>query len=724
MEMCKIKSRNVGNKMKNKTSLYVPMAIVALLLMQADSLYAIWPQQAQLTASDGAILDMFGCSVSISGDYAIVGACYDDDKGTDSGSAYIFKYDGATWSQQAKLTASDGAAEDHFGCSVSISGDYAIVGANYDDDKGDASGSAYIFKRNGAIWNQQAKLTASDGAALDYFGGSVSISGDYAIIGASGDDDTGYDNGSAYIFKYDGTTWVQQARLTASDGAILDIFGCSVSISGDYAIIGASGDDDKGDGSGSAYIFKRDGATWSQQQKLTASDAAAGDYFGDSVSISGDYAIVGADCDDDKGAESGSAYIFKRDGATWSQQAKLTASDGAAKDYFGCSVSISGDYAIIGAHQDDDKGTDSGSAYIFKRGTTWSQQDKLTASNGAAGDCFGYSVSISGDYAIVGAFCDDDKGADSGSAYIFKYDGTTWSHQQKLTASDGATGDDFGYSVSISGDYAIIGAYLDDDKGADSGSAYIFKYDGATWVQQAKLTASHGAANDQFGCSVSINGDYAIVGVQGDNYEGSAYIFKRDGTTWSEQAILSAADGATSDLFGCSVSISGDYAIIGASGDDDKGGSSGSAYIFKYDGATWSQQAKWIASDGATGDLFGISVSISGDYAVVGAYGDDDKGSNSGSAYMFKRDGATWSQQAKWSASDGTSGDRFGISVSISDDYAVVGAHFDDDKGSDSGSAYMFGKTLCPSADLNGDCIVDFKDIAIIASQWVQGTNP
>ena len=214
---------------------------------------------------------------------------------------------------------------------------------------------------------------------------------------------------------------------------------------------------------------------------------------------------------------------------------------------------------------------------------TVTERQKLLASDGAANDQFGYSVSISGDYAIVGAYADDDKGSNSGSAYVFKRDGTNWSEQQKLTASDGAASDLFGRSVSISGDYAIVGADYDDDNGSYSGSAYIFKWDGSNWVQQQKLIASDGAANDYFGYSVSISGDYAIVGAYvDDGSKGSAYIFKRNGTSWSQQAKLLASDGATSDLFGCSVSISGDHAIVGAYQNDDEGTDSGSAYAFRF----------------------------------------------------------------------------------------------------------------------------------------------
>ena len=373
---------------------------------------------AKLTASDGAADDRFGWSVAISGDYAIVGAYLDDDKGSNSGSAYVFERIAGTWTQVAKLTASDGAAGDQFGISVSISGDYAIVGAYGDDDKGSASGSAYVFERIAGTWTQAAKLTANDGAASDFFGYSVAISGSYAIIGAYQDDDLGGDSGSAYVFERIAGTWTQVAKLTASDGAASDYFGYSVAISGSYAIVGAYLDDDNGSGSGSAYVFERISGTWTQVAKLTATDGASGDQFGWSVAISGDYAIVGARLDD---SSQGSAYVFERASGTWTQAAKLTASDGAASDYFGHSVAISGDYAIIGAYQDDDLGGDSGSAYVFERiAGTWTQVAKLTASDGAASDYFGYSVAISGSYAIVGAFQDDDLGSNSGSAYVFE----------------------------------------------------------------------------------------------------------------------------------------------------------------------------------------------------------------------------------------------------------------------------------------------------------------
>ena len=372
---------------------------------------------------------------------------------------------------QQKLLASDGAEGDYFGYSVSVNGDYAIAGTGTHVDDENESGSAYIFKRNGLAWTQQAKLTDPDSNAFDYFGYSVSISGDYAIVGAFRSDVGGVKCGSAYIYKRSGSSWTQQAKLTASDCNAYESFGYSVSIDGDYAIVGASGDDDYGPGSGSAYIFVREGSTWSQIAKLTASDGNTSDNFGNSVCIKGDLAIIGADLDDDKGTNSGSAYMFARDGQNWYEQAKLTATDGASSDYFGRSVSVSGDYAIVGATASD------GSAYIFEwDGISWNPQAKLTPKYAAASDSFGHSVSIDGDVAVVGSPGDADAGAGTGSAYIFTRNGTTWGQQRKLTAYDGNEGDYFGCSVFISDNYIIAGACGDDDNGKESGSAYIFEY--------------------------------------------------------------------------------------------------------------------------------------------------------------------------------------------------------------------------------------------------------
>jgi prepilin-type N-terminal cleavage/methylation domain-containing protein len=374
----------------------------------------------------------------------------------------------------AKLLAADGAASDNFGYAVAIDGDTVVVGADGDDDKGTNSGSAYVFTRTGATWTQQAKLVPADGDVSDWFGYAVAVDGDTVVVGAHGDDDKGTYSGSAYVFVRTGGTWTQQAKLVPADGTEGDWFGVSVAVDGDTVVVGAYGDDDKGADSGSVYVFTRTGATWTQQAKLLAADGAAYDYFGYAVAVDADTVVVGARYDDDKGADSGSVYVFTRTGRTWTQQAKLTAADGTAGDYFGEAVAVDADTIVVGAYYDDDKGDNSGSAYVFVRtGGTWTQQAKLTAPDGTAGDYFGWAVAVDGDTVVVGAYGDDDKGDNSGSAYVFVRTGATWTQQAKLTAPDGTAGDWFGWAVAVDGGTVVVGAHLDDDKGTDSGSVWV-----------------------------------------------------------------------------------------------------------------------------------------------------------------------------------------------------------------------------------------------------------
>ena len=215
----------------------------------------------------------------------------------------------------------------------------------------------------------------------------------------------------------------------------------------------------------------------------------------------------------------------------------------------------------------------------------WTETQKILADDGATLDCFGASVSVDGDTALIGAYWDDDNGVDSGSVYVFTRTGSTWTQQTKLLASDGAAGDAFGYTVSLDGDTALIAASLDDDNGESSGSAYVFTRTGTTWTEQAKLLPLDGVAGDNL-CWVSLNGDTALLGVPGDDdngeHTGSAYVFTRTETTWTQEAKLLAADGAAQDWFGYGVSIDGDTALIGSELDDDSGTDSGSAYICSF----------------------------------------------------------------------------------------------------------------------------------------------
>ena len=436
------------------------------------------------------------------------------------------------------------------------------------------------------------------------------------------------------------------------------------------------------------------------------------------------------------------------------QTIKLTASDGLANDQFGNAVALSNLAGLAGAQPDiavvglryDDIGTtaDRGSANIYKLNSSgvWAFEAKLTAADGVAGDAFGYSVAIFGNTVVVGAPFDDIALADQGSAYIFQRNTAgAWTQVVKVIPADPSASDAFGYSVAITntavttsnfGDLVIVGS-PNDDIGLiqNQGSAYVFKRaTSGTWAQESKfvITGTDAAAEEDFGWAVSIYGDRALVSAPFDDIgtvlnRGSAYTFKR-GTTgiWTFEAKLVASDGAADDYFGYSVCLFNDQAIASAPYDDIASAADrGSAYIFQLSGAaTWTQEAKIVGSDGLASDFFGASVALQGNLAIASAPNDDATAqggsatfTNIGSAYLFTQTGtSTWTQEARFTSTDGLSDKFFGISACIYGQNALIGAN-GDDIGSplkaDQGSAYIFN--LKP-IDCNNNGIPDAEDIA------------
>jgi len=273
--------------------------------------------------------------------------------------------------------------------------------------------------------DEVTKLLANDGESSDYLGYSVDVNGDTAVIGSYGDDDLGSQSGSAYVYTRDSAgVWSLQQKLTASDGVSDDRFGWTVSLDGDTAVIGTESWDFFAPPPGAAYVFTRDTAgVWSEQQKLTAFDGEAGDHFGESLTLNGDTIVVGAYGDDDMGTDAGAAYIYTRDSAgLWNLQQKITASSGTSDDWFGRSLDLDGDTTVIGAWGYDYHGTivQSGHVYVFTRDTAgvWTEQQELTPGVNVDYDWYGRSVTVSGDTVVVGAYGDDDNGTDAGSAYV------------------------------------------------------------------------------------------------------------------------------------------------------------------------------------------------------------------------------------------------------------------------------------------------------------------
>ena len=450
----------------------------------------------------------------------------------------------ATIAQQAYLKASNTGAGDWFGWSMAVSGDTVVVTAfeeassatgvngNQNDNSALRSGAAYIFVHDGTNWIQQAYLKASNTGAGDWFGWSAAISGDTVVIGApteasnaTGVNGNQADNslnwaGAAYVFVRSGTNWSQQAYLKASNTGANDVFGFSVDVSGDTIVVGGWGEASNATGvngnqsnnsipnSGAAYVFVRSGTNWSQQAYLKASNAGAADFFGWALALSGDSLVVVANGEasnatgvngnqsDNSAVNSGAAYVFVRNGTNWSQQAYLKPSNPGSGDNFGMSTAISGDTLIVGAWQEDSNATgvnanqtnnfatDSGAAYVFVRsGTNWSQQAYLKASNTGAGDTFGLSVGVSGDTAVVGA---------------------TFYHHL-----NGTGGGEDSNATGVNGDQ-------NNNSAPDSGAVYAFVREGTNWTQQGYIKASNTGAGDYFGRSVVVSGARLFVGAPGE----------------------------------------------------------------------------------------------------------------------------------------------------------------------------------------------------------------
>ena len=423
--------------------------------------------------------------------------------------------------ENQELLNSDGDSLDTFGRSVAISGKVAIIGAAWDGENGTFAGSAYIFRHDGVDWVEEVKLLPSDGAAYHQFGWSVDISGTTAVIGAPVDNLQSSDLPRAYVFRRTGLgAWVEDAILMASDAQTFTKFGQAVANSGSVAIVGAPEDsNENGAAAGAVYHFRASGGVWSEFEKVIASDGQQFDFYGESVALAGRRVVVGSTQRNPIDPGRGAAYVYvNHTTAGLVEEAILTASDGEDDDEFGGAVAIqdglsfsniasSISYILVGAVEDAPNGPGSGSAYVFSKrpGFPWTQQRKLVPFDGADGDQFGWSVAITPDAAMVGAIHDDDNGSNSGSAYIFIHSNTAhnpWSVQTKLLPTDGQGNDLFGISASIGGIRGIVGAVGHGDNGFLSGAAYA-----VNGLANCNINSSLDACDIQEGTSQDVNGN-------------------------------------------------------------------------------------------------------------------------------------------------------------------------------------------------------------------------
>ncbi len=722
-------------------------------VFERDVFSNTWSQTAKIVAFDRATGDYFGSSVDIYGDYIVVGApSEDEDAGggntlSGAGSVYIFKRSGANWNFTTKLVHSDRDASDGFGAELSLFANKLIVGVSGQDldasggNSLTSAGAAYIFERDGLDnWSEMQKLVASERKSSDFFGASVSISDSFAVVGASGEDEdasggnTLSSAGALYTFKLSASNvWSQTQKLVASDRAAFDVLGKSVKIEGDWILAGVPFEDHDTSGlnqlssSGSVYVFNKDilGA-WSETQKLVASDRAINDNYGFPVAISGAYLFSAAKLEDEDEndantkTDAGSVYILGRCGTAFS-----FINETACNFY----ISPSGKKFNTNGIYEDTVTTQLGCDSIITI-TLDILNNTFSPSPITVSSCYQYTWPLNGlTYTTSGTYktaLTNSMGCDS----IITLDLTITSDEipfEQITSfSDSTAYDYLGSSVAIDGEFMVAGAPGEDQdvngnntiNGA--GSAFMYQK-GLTgeWEFAQKIVASDRAANDEFGTSVDIHGDYMIVGVPFEDHDeaggsfmtsaGSAYIFEKDGSgNWSQVQKIVSADRAINDQFGISVAIYGNYAFVGATGQgyDENGGNflslAGAAYIFERDGGgNWTQIKKVVATDRVNNDNFGGAIDVYKDYAIISAAGQgyDENGGNlvfgAGAVYAYKFD-SEWREFQKIVSSERFFGDAFGTSVSIAGNYFVASARGQDrdENGGNflslAGAAYIF----------------------------------
>jgi len=661
------------------------------------------PYSATLTgqqlANSGAVSDdQFGYAAALFGDQLAVSAPAADGSVADIGRVHFFSNNGSAWVETQVLDP-DGLPPgvmgvlqfQRFGHAVDLNGSIAVIGVP--EDTGaipEKAGRVLIYERDRGVLTYKQKLEDTILAEFNEFGHTLALDGKLLAVSSRFHSPSAAGSGAVTMCERGIEDWTCRQRLTASDAIAGEDFGGSLALQGNTLIVGAPTGLTAEAGtaaSGTTYAFQFALGAWTQQQKRSAPDSALGDRFGSAVGLYADMMVVGVPADDDNLMDSGAVFSFRVLPAT---EIKLTAFDPTTDARFGVQVAVSGDTVVIGA-----PGASAGAVYIHQRdGREWPLQQKLTANGGVAGDLFGSSVAIDANRLVVGA---PGKNAGDGGAVVFLRSGTVW-FEQAVLLSDQAdvSGDAFGSSVAVSGDWIAVGAENDNDPGINAGSVFVFENDGFSWILRNTLTASDPAADRHFGHTTSMDGDSMVVTANGVG--GGAYVFTRSGSLWPQASKLTGPVGQTLSA----AAISGDTIIGGDPFDATLFTNGGAAHIFTRPPAGWSAHAgtpdsTLFPSDAAPEHYFSSAVSIFAGEVMISAPGDAHAGTNSGAAYGFRLSGGIWLEQQKFIASDAQEGDTDGVNasnltVAINRDARVMALPLEDgfNVGTDEGAAILF----------------------------------
>lgn len=627
-----------------------------------------WVKESYIEPPDGKSDDRFGEAISVYGNTMAIGTS--QHSATDSscdGAVYIFEEQNQQWSLLQKIVPVDecGSSNIFFSAGLHLDGNHLMVGQPYSGDN--ASGAVLVYKKSSNGWIFEDKLEPQQPSDYQTFGNSISVSGNWMLIGSVAHLPTvASDYGSAYFFAYENGQWVEKQRVSGNpNNSLYDQYGQSVALSDSRAFIGVPSDDmDSGPAAGSVRVLELENGSWVEKDKLAAVHPNIGgyDYFGISLDVSGDYVLIGSP---NSGASllstgyrsSGVAYLYLyTDQGLQTTEVYVPTGQITSLDDFASSVALHSNYVMAEKLSDNDQGNDAGAVYSYQYGTENSLKQKVTV-DGVGYDFFGDAMEIYENMALVGAKGADINGTwDAGMVYVFEYDGSQWQKHSEIFASNPERFANFGSSISVSGNTVMIGAPVVKISGAtvDSditrGAVYVFEYDGANWQQVDKIEPSALNSQIHFGSKISLNGDRAVISatassVATSNILSSVFVFERENGVWVEkQQIPDPSVGE--NIFGHSLQLVGDDILIGAPFDGDSHLFGGAIYVYSKINDSWTVSDKLLPpeQEELSLSIFGINISALGDKFVTYSRVGNSLIGNKSAIHFYEKTGDHWGE--------------------------------------------------------------------------------
>ena len=670
------------------TGAYSAGARGAVLVLQRTA--GVWTETDRLLPDPSVDVESFGQAIAVSGNTVVVSApAAATAAGADRGVVYVFVREQGVWRRQARLQGGPSQFDQGFGSAVALDGDVLLVGAPTAAVQSILSGAVLEFRRVGDTWTQTAVIPPAVPGGNQRFGASIVLDGTLAAIGSPHFvDPDGEWRGGVFVHVHDGMQWQYTQRLIGPGST--GLIGNALSWNGETLL--ASEREEHG-----FLSYSWDGASFAPGVFVPKPPSVHSRCTARPVHTA-TLALIGCPGDTDGGIDTGSALLYVRSGDGWVLRRRLRAAQPSSSSAFGHAVALSGDVAMIAQpFAFATAGIDAGivHAYTVDDAGEFGPGTAFDSGNGPANDFFGRSVAIDGDTAVVGAELDNTSAAaNAGAAYVFVRDGAAWTLQATLNAPLGARGAWFGSALAIDDDTLVVGERA--AASALAGAAYVYRRQGDVWNLQQRLQANSVDAYGMFGTAVALQGDRMLIGAPGvgPNLYGRAYVFEHVADVWQQMAVLQAADETATNRFGNAVALDGDTVLIGAALADSPGkADAGAGYVFELDSGQWQQRARLAAADAEAGDLFGSSVALRGEEALLGALSAGPVGQRSGAAYLFRRSGGAWTQQQRLSVASAADGASVGREVALGPHLLVVGATRDAySEQTPPGAVYLFGR--------------------------------